>query len=39
MSPDIVFTEPEEGILRIIGARLATRRERALSRSHMEKKG
>ena len=35
----VVFTEPEEGILRIIGARLATRRERALYRSHMEKKG
>lgn len=35
----VVFTELEEGLVRIIGARLATRRERALYRSHMEKNG
>jgi uncharacterized DUF497 family protein len=35
----VVFTEPEEGLVRIIGARLATKRERALYRSHMERRG
>ena len=34
-----VFTEPQEGLVRIIGARLATKRERALYRSHLEKRG
>lgn len=35
----VVFTEPEDGLVRIIGARLATRRERALYRSHQERRG
>jgi len=32
------FTEPEDGLIRIIGARLATKRERALYRLHMERR-
>lgn len=35
----VVFTEPEDGLVRIIGARLGTRRERAWYRSHMERRG
>jgi len=30
----VVYTEPDEGRVRIIGARLATQRERKLYRSH-----
>jgi hypothetical protein len=30
----VVYTEPDEGRVRIIGARLATQRERELYRSH-----
>jgi uncharacterized DUF497 family protein len=33
----VVYTEPEEGLIRIIGARWATKREQALYRSHMER--
>ena len=32
----VVYTEPEEGVVRIIGARLANKREQALYRSHMD---
>jgi hypothetical protein len=32
----VVYTEPEEGVIRIIGARLANKRERALYRSQMD---
>jgi hypothetical protein len=32
----VVYTEREEDITRIIGARMATRRERELYRSHMD---
>jgi len=32
----VVYTEPEEGLVRIIGARPANRREQALYRSHMD---
>lgn len=35
----VVFTEPEEGLVRIIGARVATRREQVLYRLHMERSG
>ena len=34
----VVYTEPEESLVRIIGARLASKRERALYRSHTERK-
>jgi len=33
----VVYTEPEEGRVRIIGARLATKRERELYRSHKDR--
>ena len=33
----VVYTEPEEGGVRIIGARLANKREQALYRSQMER--
>ena len=33
----IVYTEPEEDLIRIIGARLANKREQALYRSHMDR--
>lgn len=33
----VVYTEPEEGRVRIIGARLATRRERDLYRAHRKR--
>jgi uncharacterized DUF497 family protein len=32
----VVYTEREEEIIRIIGARLATKREQALYRSYMD---
>ena len=32
----VVYTEREEDLIRIIGARFANKRERALFRSHME---
>jgi uncharacterized DUF497 family protein len=32
----VVYTEPEEGLVRIIGARPASRRERGLYRSYMD---
>ena len=32
----VVYTEREEDVIRIIGARLANRRERGLYRSHMD---
>lgn len=32
----VVYTEPEEGVMRIIGARLANKRERDLFRSRMD---
>ena len=32
----VVYTQPEEGVIRIIGSRMANRREQALYRSHME---
>lgn len=32
----VVYTEPEEGLIRIIGAREATKRERARYRSYMD---
>ena len=32
----VVYTEPEEGRIRIISARSATQREQALFRSHMD---
>ncbi len=34
----VVFSEPEEGLVRIIGTRRATNRERALYRSHMNRR-
>lgn len=34
----VVYTEPEEGVVRIIGARLASKRERDLFRSRMDPK-
>ena len=33
----VVYTEREEGLIRIIGARWATEREHALYRSHMDR--
>ncbi len=33
----VVYTEREEDIIRIIGARLANKREQALYRSHMDR--
>jgi hypothetical protein len=33
----IVYTEPEEGLVRIIGARLASKREQAMYHSHMDR--
>ena len=33
----VVYTEPEENVVRIIGARLANKREQALYRSHMDR--
>jgi uncharacterized DUF497 family protein len=33
----VVYTEPEEGVIRIIGARLANKREQALYRSRMDR--
>ncbi len=33
----VVYTEPEEGVIRIIGARFANKRERALYRSRMDR--
>jgi uncharacterized DUF497 family protein len=33
----IVYTEPEEDLIRIIGARLANKREQALYRSHVDR--
>ena len=33
----IVYTEPEEDLIRIIGARLASKREQAMYRSHMDR--
>jgi uncharacterized DUF497 family protein len=32
----VVYSEPEEGVIRIIGARLANKREQALYRSQMD---
>ena len=32
----VVYSEPEEGVIRIIGARLASKREQALYRSQMD---
>ena len=32
----VVYTEPEEDVIRIIGARLANKREQTLFRSHMD---
>jgi len=31
-----MYTQPEEGVIRIIGSRMANKREQALYRSHME---
>jgi uncharacterized DUF497 family protein len=33
----VVYTEREEALIRIIGARLANKREQALYRSHMDR--
>ena len=33
----VVYTEPEEDLIRIIGARLANKREHGLYRSHMDR--
>ncbi len=33
----VVYAEPEEDVIRIIGARFATKRERTLYRSHMDR--
>lgn len=33
----VVYTEPEEGVIRIIGARLANKREQALYRSQTDR--
>ena len=33
----VVYTEPQEDIIRIIGARLASKREQDLYRSHMDR--
>ena len=33
----VVYTEPEEDVIRIIGARLANKREQALYRSHRDR--
>lgn len=32
----VIYTEPEEGLVRIIGARIASKRERARYRSYMD---
>jgi len=33
----VIYTEPEEGVIRIIGARTANNREQTLYRSHMDR--
>lgn len=33
----VVYTEPEDGVIRIIGARLANKRERMMYRAHMDR--
>jgi uncharacterized DUF497 family protein len=33
----VVYTEPEDDLIRIIGARLANKREQALYRSYMDR--